>query len=327
MKRFLDRVLVGTLLCLGAAVFGSAAIAAEPYPSKVVRLVVAFPPGGATDALARILAGKLSGRLGQQMIVENRPSPSGIGGSDSVAKSAPDGHTLLFIPSLHATNPSFFPNLPYDTVKDFAPVSLVATSPYILAMNPGLPVKSVKELIAHLKKNPGVVNISASAIGSAQHLAAELFKRSAGVDIVLVHYKGSGAILPDLLAGRVSLAFENQAVVAPSIKNNSLTGLAVTAPERSQVLPDLPTMVEAGMDGFVVIGWFGVVAPAQTPADIVRRLNAEISATMQEADVRERVSTMGMRPLSGPPGDLANLISREIALWGKVIREAGIKLQ
>ncbi len=301
--------------------------AADPYPSKVVRLVVAFPPGGATDALARIVAQKLSGRLGQQMIVENRPSPSGIGGSESVAKSAPDGHTLLFIPSLHATNVSFFPNLPYDSVKDFAPVSLIATSPYVLTMNPGVPVKSVKELIAHLKQRPGVLNVSASAIGSAQHLAAELFKRSAGVDIVLVHYKGSGAILPDLLAGRVSLAFENQAVVAPSIKNGSLVGLAVTASERSQVFPELPTMIESGVDGFVVVGWFGIVAPAQTPAEIIRRLNAEISASMQEADVRERVQTMGMRPLSGPPGDLRDLIAREIAVWGKVIREAGIKLQ
>lgn len=325
MKKHFAAGLLVMLVSMTQAI--TSTLAADLYPSKVVRLVVAFPPGGATDALARIVAQKLTGRLGQQVIVENRPSPSGIGGSDSVAKSTPDGHTLLFIPSLHATNVSFFPNLPYDSIKDFAPISLIATSPYVLTMNPGVPAKSVKELIAHLKQRPGVLNISASAIGSPQHLAAELFKRSTGVDIVLVHYKGSGAILPDLLAGRVSLAFENQAVVAPSIKSGSLVGLAVSAPERSQVLPDLPTMVESGVDGFVVVGWFGVLAPAQTPPEVIRRLNAEISASMQEPDVRERVQTMGMRPLSGPPSDLRDWIAREIAVWGKVIREAGIKLQ
>jgi len=302
------------------------AATADVYPSKPVRLLVAFPPGGTTDLLARIVAQKLSGRLGQQVFVENRPSAGGIVGTDSIAKAAPDGYNLLMAPSLHATNVHLYSKLPYDTVKDFAPVSLLATSPYVLVTNPMVPVNNMQQLVGYLKERPGKVNMSASAMASPQHLAAELFKRSAGVDVQLIPYKGSGAILPDLIAGRVSLAFENQAVVLPHIQSGSLRALAVSSPERSALLPNVPTAKESGLDNFVVIGWFGIMAPAQTPTEVIRKLNTEIVAVMQEPDIRERVAAMGARPLAGPPSDLQDLLTREIDVWGRVIRDAKIQV-
>jgi tripartite-type tricarboxylate transporter receptor subunit TctC len=317
--------LVLTVLALFLLTGGSHA-AGEDYPSRPVRLLVAFPPGGTTDLLARIIAQKLGPRLGQPVVVENKPSAGGIVGTESIAKSPPDGLNLLMVPSLHGTNLSLYSKLPYDSVKDFTPIALVATSPYALVMNPKVPAKNVPELIAYLKKHPGEVNMSASAVGSPQHLAGELFKRSAGVDVVLVPYKGSGAILPDLMAGRVSLAFENQAVVAPHIKSGALKALAVTSAERSALLPDVPTMVESGVKDFVVIGWFGIMTAANTPADIVKRLNTEIRAVMQEPEVRQRLAGMGVTPLSGPPSELRDLLAREIDVWGNVIREANIRL-
>lgn len=314
------------LAALALVVPAASGLAADAYPGRPVRLLVAFPAGGTTDLLARIIAQKLSPRLGQPVVVENKPSAGGIVGTDSIAKSPPDGLSLLMVPSLHGTNLSLYSKLPYDSVKDFTPIALVATSPYALVMNPKMPARNVGELVAYLKSHPGEVNMSASAVGSPQHLAGELFKRSAGVDVVLVPYKGSGAILPDLMAGRVSLAFENQAVVAPHIKSGALKALAVTSAERSALLPDVPTMIESGVRDFVVIGWFGIMAAAGTPPDIVKRLNTELSAIMQEPEVRERLAAMGVTPLSGPPAVLRELLAREIDVWAKVIREANIRL-
>jgi tripartite-type tricarboxylate transporter receptor subunit TctC len=318
--------LLARALLFGLALITCGAWAGDAYPSKPVHLLVAFPPGGTTDLLARIVAQKLSPRLGQQVVVENKPSAGGILGTDSIAKAAPDGYNLLMVPSLHGTNLSLYSKLPYDTVKDFAPVALLATSPYVLVTNPALPAKNVPELVSYLKQRPGKLNMSASAVASPQHLAAELFKRSAGVDVLLVPYKGSGSILPDLIAGRVSLAFENQAVVLPHIQSGALRALAVSSPERSALLPNVPTLVESGLDNFVVIGWFGIMAPAQTPPEIIKKLNAEISAVMQEPDVRERIAAMGAKALSGPPSDLRDLLAHEIDVWGRVIRDAHIRL-
>lgn len=314
-------------LCMGAALAACAPwAAADTWPSRPVRLLVAFPPGGATDVLARLLAQKLSTRLGQQVVVENKPSAGGIVGTEQIARSNPDGYNLLMAPSLHGTNPSLYSKLPYDSVRDFAHIALLATSPYVLVTHPGVPARDLRELIAHLKQNPGKLNMSASAVGSPMHLAAELFKRSAGVDVTLVPYKGSGAILPDLVSGRVSLAFEQQSVVAPHIQSGTLRAIAVSSPERSGLLPRVPTVMESGLDKFVVIGWWGILAAAGTPPDIVRKLNAEISAVMREPDMRERVAAMGATPLAGPPGALSELLVREIEVWGKVIREANIRL-
>ena len=313
---------------MGASAPAAAQAAASPaaaYPSGVVRIVVAFPAGGTTDILARLLAEKLTPRLGQQVIVENRPSASGINGSDGVAKSAPDGLTLMMAPSLHATNPFLFSKLPYDTLRDFAPVVLVATTPYVLAMHPSVPAKSVRELVAYLKQNPGKLNISISAVGSPQHLAAELFRRMTGAEVVQIPYKGSGAIITDLIAGRVSLAFENQAVVSQFIKAGQIKALVVTGATRSGVFPEVPTMVESGYE-FRLDGWFGLVAPAKTPPEIVQRINREVAAVLREPDVRERLAVLGATPMGGPPEELRDYLAREMDVWGRVIREANIRL-
>jgi tripartite-type tricarboxylate transporter receptor subunit TctC len=308
-----------------AAAFSPAAHA-QMDPSKPIRMVVGFPAGGTTDITARTIGAKMTQRYGQQVIIDNRPGASGIIGADIVAKANPDGYTLLMSSSTHGTNLSLYSKLPYDTVKDFAPVALVATTPYVLVVHPTLPVQSVSELIAYLKARPGKVSFCSSSNGTAQHLAGELLKRSAGVDMVHIPYKGTGALLPDLLAGRVSLAFENVTVMTPHIKSGALRPLAVTSSKRSPVLPDVMTMIEAGVPNFEVIGWFGIFTASRTPPETIERLNAQIAAIMKESDVRERMLAQGAEPLSGPPSDLRDLLAREIDVWGKVIREAGIRL-
>ncbi len=308
-----------------AAAFFPAA-QAQTDPSRPIRMVVGFPAGGTTDIMARIIGAKMTQRYGQQVIIDNRPGASGIIGADIVAKANPDGYTLLMSSSTHGTNLSLYSKLPYDTVKDFAPVALVATTPYVLVVHPTLPVQSVSELIAYLKARPGKVSFCSSSNGTAQHLAGELLKRSADVDMVHIPYKGTGALLPDLLAGRVSLAFENVTVMTPHIKSGTLRPLAVTSIKRSPVLPDVMTMVEAGVPNFEVIGWFGIFTAARTPPATIKRLNAQIATIMKDPDVRERMIAQGAEPLSGPPNDLRDLLAREIEVWGKVIREAGIRL-
>lgn len=294
--------------------------------TKPIRMVVGFPAGGTTDVMARIIGGKMTERYGHQVVIDNRPGASGIIGADIVAKAKPDGNTLLMSSSTHGTNLNLYSKLPYDTVKDFAPVALVATTPYILVVHPSVPVRSVPELVTFLKGKPGKFNFSSSSPGTAQHLAGELLKRSAGVDIQHVPYKGTGALMPDLLAGRIAIAFENVTVMTPHIKSGALRPLAVTSANRSPVLPDLPTMSEAGMPDFVVIGWFGVFAPSSAPVKTVKRLNEEISAIMKEPDLRERFVVQGAEPVSGAPTLLRDLLAREIKVWGNVIREAKIHL-
>ncbi len=317
--KVLQTVFIGLMLNLCVVVNASYA-----YPTKPVHIVVPYPPGGATDVVTRIIAAKLSARLDQPVVVDNKPGAASIIGSDFVAKSEPDGYTLLMASNAHGTNPSLYSKLPYDSIKDFTPIALVAKFPYALVVYPGVPVKNVMELINYLKQKPGQVNMSAGAVGTSQHLTAERFKRSVGVDVLLVPYKGSGVIMPDLMAGRTSLAFENQAVVLPYIKSGAIKALAVTGEQRSPLLPDVPTMTEAGVDNFVAIGWLGIFAAARTPDDIVSGLNKEIAAIMQETDARARFAAIGATPLSGPPGDLRDQVSRDIEVWGKVIREAGI---
>jgi tripartite-type tricarboxylate transporter receptor subunit TctC len=314
------------LIAFASAASFSSAAHAQPSASTPIRMVVGFPAGGTTDVMARTIGAKMTERYGQQVVIDNRPGASGIIGADIVAKAKPDGTTLLMSSSTHGTNLSLYSKLPYDTVKDFAPVALVATTPYVLVVHPTLPVQSVSELITYLKARPGKFSFCSSSNGTAQHLAGELLKRSAGVDIQHVPYKGTGALLPDLLAGRVSLAFENVTVMTPHIKSGALRALAVTSPKRSPVLPDVMTMIEAGMLNFEVIGWFGVYTAARTPPETIKRLNDQIAAIMKEPDVRDRMLAQGAEPVSGPPSDLRDLLTREIDVWGKVIREAGIHL-
>ncbi|HZN26000.1 MAG TPA: tripartite tricarboxylate transporter substrate binding protein [Burkholderiales bacterium] len=313
------------LVILGAAFAASTAVHGQTFPTKPIRMVVGFPPGGTTDIMARAVAAKLTDRVGQQVIVDNRPGASGIIGADIVAKSRPDGYTVLMSSSTHGTNLNLYSKLPYDTVKDFAPIALVATTPYVLVVHPTMPVKSVSELITYVKARPGKFSFCSSSNGTAQHLAGELLKRSAGLDMQHVPYKGTGALLPDLLSGRINLAFENVTVMTPHIKSGALRPLAVTSAKRSTVMPELVTMIEAGVPNFEVIGWFGLFAAGQTPAQTVNTLNSQIAATMKEPEVRDRIVAQGGEPLAGPPADLRDLLAREISVWGKVIREAGIR--
>lgn len=306
---------------------GAISAQAQSYPTQPVRMVVGFPPGGTTDVIGRILAQKLTTRLGRPVVVENRAGASGIIGADAVAKSAPDGHTLLLTSSTLGTNLNLYSKMPFDTVKDFTQISLVATTPYMLVVHPSvLPVTNVKELISYLKQRPGVFNMSAGALGTAQHLGAELLKRVAGLDVLLVPYKGSGAVLPDLAAGRLGLAFENEAIIGRYVQTGALRALAVTSAERAAAFPDIPTMMEAGVKDFQLIGWFGVLGPANMPPEIVQRLNAEITSALRDPDMRERLAALGATPRGGAPAELRDLLAREIDVWGKVIREAGIRL-
>lgn len=324
-RRAVAKVVAAALTVV--SLLGAISAQAQSYPSQPVRMVVGFPPGGTTDVIARILSQKLTTRLGRSVIVENRAGASGIIGADAVAKSAPDGYTLLLSSSTLGTNLNLYSKLPFDTVKDFTPISLVATTPYMLVVQPSVvPVTNVKELISYLKQRPGVFNMSAGALGTAQHLGGELLKRSAGVDVLLVPYKGSGSVLPDLVSGRLGLAFENEAIIGRYVQAGTLRALAVTGAERAAAFPDVPTMMEAGVKDFQLIGWFGVFGPANMPPEIVQKLNAEISSVLGDPDMRERLAALGATTRGGPPTELRNLLAREIDVWGKVIREAGIRL-
>jgi len=304
----------------------AATAVAQGYPQRPVRMVVAVAAGGSTDIIARVIAAKLGERLGQQVVVDNRPGGSSIIGTDIVAKAQPDGHTLIMGAGSMGTITSLFSKLPFDLQKDLAPVALVATSPYVVVVQPSVPVKTVADLIAHGKANPGKLNFSGSTPGSLQRLTGELLKRTGGFDMVFVPYKGTGALMPDLLAGRLHVAIDNVLVLTPYIRNNSLRAIGVTASKRSPLFPDLPTLSETGLPGFHAVGWFGVFATGRTPPPVIQRLNGELSGIMKTAEMRERFLAQGSEPLSGPPSDLRDYLANEISKWGKLIREVGIKV-
>jgi tripartite-type tricarboxylate transporter receptor subunit TctC len=302
-----------------------AAARAQNYPQHPIRMIVGLPAGGSTDIMGRLIAAKLGERLEQQVVFDNRPGASGIIGADLVAKSQPDGYTLLMAGGSFGTISSLYAKLPFDTARDFAPIALFATSPYIFAVHPSVPVNSMPEFIAYAKARPGQLNFAGSTPGSVQRLSGELLKRMTGIDILYVPYKGTGALLPDLLGGRLQAAIDNVLVVVPYMKSGALRGLAVTSAKRSAVVPELPTIAESGAPGFQASGWFGVLAATGTPAAIIRKLNAEIAGAMEQSDVRDRLLAQGAEPLSGPPDELKKLLAREREVWGKVIRDAGIK--
>jgi len=318
----LSRFLALLLLCAPLAAFSQ-------YPGQTVRVVVGFPPGGTTDVIGRLVAQGLSERLGKPFVVENRGGASGSIGAAGVAKAAPDGHTLLLVPSTQGTNSFLYASLPYDTERDFAPVSLIGTTPYLFVVHPGMPVQSFRDLIALLKKNPGKYHYASTSPGTAQHLGAELVKRMAGVDMEHVPYKGTGAVMPDLLSGRVPMMFENVAVMTPHVKKGTLRALAVSSAKRTPLLPEVPTVSETGMglEGFEVLGWFGLYAPAGTPAEIVRRLNAELNALIAQPATVQRFAELGAEPRGGPPEALAAFLRSEQDKWGRIIRELGLKLE
>ena len=294
------------------------------YPTKPVRLVVPFPPGGTTDILARAVAQKLSETWGQQVIVDNRPGAGGNIGSELVAKSAPDGYTLLMgTVGTHAINPSLYAKMPYDHVKDFTPVILVAGVPNVLVVNPSLPVKSVSELIAYGKANPNKLNFASSGNGTSIHLSGELFRTMTGVQMTHVPYKGSSPALTDLIAGQVQLMFDNLPSSLQFIKAGKLRALAVTSAERSAALPDVPTLAESGLPGFEASSWFGVLAPAGTPNDIIVKLNTAIAGWLATADAKEKLSAQGAIAAGGAPDAFVRHIAAESNKWAKVVKASG----
>ena len=309
-------------LLMFAAVCASAPAA---YPERPVRFIVPFAPGGTNDILGRIVGEKLSARLGQPFVVDNRAGANSVIGSDIVARAAPDGHTLLIVAAGFAVNPSIVRKLPFDTQRDFAPIGTVAGGPYLMVVNASVPAKSVSDFVAWVKSKAGQVNYASTGTGSPPHLAAELLKIAAAIDMQHVPYKGGGAVLPDLMAGRVSMFFGSIATLRPQVQAGKLRAIAVTTSQRAAAMPDVPTVVESGLAGYEVNGWYGMLAPGQTPRAIVNALNSALRQTLDDAETRARFAASGLEPMPGSPQDFAALIRAEIAKWAKVVKAAGIK--
>jgi tripartite-type tricarboxylate transporter receptor subunit TctC len=315
------------LAFLVVALLFSAAASAQ-YPNKPLKLIVPFPPGGSTDILARALAQKLSEGLAQPVVIDNRPGAGGSIGSEAAAKAAPDGYTIMMghLGTL-AVNAAIYKHLPYDPVKSFAPVSLMAIVPSVLVVNNALLVSSAAELIAYAKKNPGKLAYGSAGSGSTSHLTTEYFKLATGIDVLHVPYKGVGPMLTDLVSGQLSMGLNGAPAVMPHVTSGRLKALAVSSLTRLPSLPDIPTLDEAGVKGFDANGWYGIVAPAGTPREIVLRLNAEIRRALDTAELRARLDAEGAIPAAGTPEAFAAFIASEIARWGEVVARAKIEPQ
>ncbi|HTP96860.1 MAG TPA: tripartite tricarboxylate transporter substrate binding protein [Burkholderiales bacterium] len=298
----------------------AAHVAAQPYPSRPIRYIVPYAAGGATDIMTRALSPRLSEYLGQQIVVDNRPGAGAIIGTSLLARATADGYTLMMAEIAHGANPALHSKLPYDTERDFAPVTLVALLPTILVVPPSLPVKTVGELIALARSRPGQLNYSSSGIGSANFLAAELFKSETGVDVVHVPYQGGGQAVTALLSGQAQMLFVTIPPALQHVKAGRLRALAVTGSKRVATLPDVPSISEAGLPGLEVYLWVGTLAPAGTPAPIIAKLNGEIVRVLQDPEVRERISNLGAEIVGGGPEQLARYIKAEIARWRKTIK-------
>jgi tripartite-type tricarboxylate transporter receptor subunit TctC len=315
-------------LCLAAALLLCVPHAfAQTYPAKPIRIVVPYPPGGFNDTLGRTFAAKFSEVWGQPAFVENKPGANTVIGTDFVAKSAPDGYTLLIVAFPFAVTPSLLKNMPYDTVKDFAPVVWAAVSPNVLVVNPSLPVKSVAELVALAKAKPNSLSYASTGNGSSNHISMELFKSLAGVEIVHIPYKGSGPAVTDLLGGQVQLMFDNAPNVMPQVKAGKLRALGMSSAKRSSFAPDIPTVAESGVPGYEVAVWFGLVAPAGTPREIVQKLNAEAMRILAMPDVRERFLSQGVEPVGSTPEQFGEHIKSQMTKWAKVVQDAGVKAE
>lgn len=313
------------LVSILAMALGSQSVLAQNYPNRPVRLVLPFAPGGTADIIGRPLAQKLGELLGQSIVVDNRGGAGGVLGAASVAQSAPDGYTLLLGSSGALTISPNFGNIPYDAVRDFTPIGLVATSQFVLVVHPSVQATSVKQLTAIAGTKVGTLRYGSAGTGNVGHLAGELFDSIAKVTMTHVPYKGAGPMTTDLLAGRVELAFPGLASLVPHIKAGKLRALAVTGPKRSDVLPDVPTLNEAGLAGYEAITFWGVLAPGKAPRSIVDRLGTSISAALKTSDLRNAYTTTGNDPAASTPEEFAALIKNDIAKWGKIIRDANIK--
>jgi len=319
------RALVALTLALGAALAPWYARAQDAWPSRPVRFILPFPPGGGTDILGRLIAERLTANLGQPVVAENRGGAGGNVGAEAAAKSAPDGYTIVLVAPSLAISPSLYSKLGYDPVKDFAPVSLVATVPNVMITSPSVPAKTLAEFIRLAKSKPGEMNFGSGGSGTSNHLAGELFNIVAGVKLVHIPYKGVNLAMNDVLSGRVQLVFIGIPAAVPHIKAGGLRALALVAPQRSSVLPDVPTVAEAGLPKFEVTTWYGILAPAGTPRPVVERLNGELGKIMHSSELKERLEALATDPMTSTPEEFADLIKREIVKWGEVVREAGIK--
>ena len=314
-------------LALFVALFASGVALAQSYPSKPIRFVAPFPPGGPADILARIIAQPLSDRWAQQVIIDNRAGAGGNIGADIVAKAPPDGYTLLLgTVGTHAINPSLYSGMPYDNVKDFEPVSLIAMVTIVLVTHPSVPVASVKELIALARTRPGELTFGSPGNGSPQHLAGELFNTMTKVKMLHIPYKGAVPALQDLLGGRISMIFSSMPPALPHVKTGRIKALAVTSSKRSPATPDLPTIAESGVPGYEVINWYGVLTPAGTSKDIVSRLNSETNRIMNLPDVKERLAAQGAETLTSTPQEFGAFIKSETAKWAKVVKFSGARV-
>ena len=301
---------------------------APGYPSKSIRFVVPFPPGGVTDRMARLLSGHMQENWRQSVVVDNRPGGSGFIASQAVAGAPPDGHTLLMGNiNTHAINSSLYRKLPYDPVKDFAPISLLVSVPNLLLVHPSVPVNSVQELVALARSRPGGLSFASGGSGTSSHMSAELFKSMTGIDIVHIPYKGPGPALQDTLSGQVDMYFDTIASTLPQVRAGKLRALAITSPARSSLAPEIATMAESGMPGYDVAPWFGALTRAGTPPEIVARLNAEMVRILNLPDVRATLAAQGVTIIAGTPDGFAKYIDQEIARWAKVVRETGAKAE
>jgi tripartite-type tricarboxylate transporter receptor subunit TctC len=308
-----------------AAGLASAAVA-ENYPSKQVTIVAAFPPGGTVDQLARVLGQKLGEDWKQPVIVENRPGASGIVGSQFVSKAAPDGHTLMMIPITHVTNASLFSKLPFDPIADFTPISLIASLPVMLVASKSLPVNSVSDLIAYAKANPGKLNCGSGGNGTSQHLACELFKHMANVDIRHIPYKGNAAAMTDVIGGQIELLFDQMATAVPHVRSGKVKALAVTTSARSPAMPTVPTIAESGVPGYEMSAWFGMVGPASMPTDVVAKIQGQLADAMAKPEIKAKLSSLGLNLIGGPPNEFKTYLGDELVKWAKVVKASGARL-
>lgn len=315
---------IRNLLCAFALTIICSSAAAQTWPAKAVRIVVGYPPGGPTDLLARIVAQKLTESWGQQVLVDNRPGASGMIGAEVTVRAAPDGYTLLMVPVTYAVTPSLFPKMAYDAVKDLAPVAQVAAAPFILVVHPTLPVKTVKDLIALARSRPGQINYASASAGGMPHLAGELFNTMTGVKMVHIPYKGAAPATTDLLAGQVSLMFNNMLSAMPQVKSGRLRAIAVTSIKRSAAAPELPTIAET-VPGYEASGWYAALAPAATPRELIARLNNDMNRVMKMPDVTQRLASDGVEAVGTTPDQFGIYLRSEITKWGKVVQASGAK--
>jgi len=322
----MKRTLVVVLYALMVAVVPGLAIAQSAYPTRPVRVIVPFPPGGGNDLLARIIGQKLGDMWGQPVVIDNKPGGNTIVGTEALARSAPDGYTLMLTSSSHVIIPSLL-NLPFDAIKDFAPVTTVSSSELVLVVNPQVPAKSVQELIALAKAKPGQLNFASGGSGNPNHLAGEMFNSMTGTKIVHVPYKGGGPALNDLVGGQVQMFFVASAVVLPFIKSDRLKALAISGNHRLAALPDVPTFTEAGLPNFDVGQWYAILAPAGTPKPIIDKVAADVTTVLALPDVKEKLAAQGMEAFVTTPAQLGDLMSKDLARYAKLIKSADIKME